>query len=77
MELIMNTSQTYVKILRWGIFISLFLPLIIFSQYISPFHFGKMVVFNGTKTRNFISRLWADFKRIHPSKSWFRSPCEP
>lgn len=41
----MNISQTYVKILRWGIFISLFLPLVIFSQYISPFHFGKMIVF--------------------------------
>jgi O-antigen ligase len=41
----MNSGQLYVKILRWGIFISLFLPLVIFSQYISPFHFGKMVVF--------------------------------
>jgi O-antigen ligase/predicted Zn-dependent protease len=41
----MNISGTYVKILRWGIFISAFLPLVIFSQYISPFHFGKMVIF--------------------------------
>ncbi|MFZ5559770.1 MAG: tetratricopeptide repeat protein [Patescibacteria group bacterium] len=41
----MNASDTYVKILRWGIFISLFLPLVIFSQYLSPFHFGKMIVF--------------------------------
>jgi len=41
----MNTSKTYVKILQWGIFISLFLPLVVFSQYLSPFHFGKMVVF--------------------------------
>jgi len=41
----MNISETYVKILRWGIFVSLFLPLVIFSQYLSPFHFGKMVVF--------------------------------
>jgi tetratricopeptide (TPR) repeat protein len=41
----MNLSQVYVKILRWGIFVSLFLPLVIFSQYLSPFHFGKMVVF--------------------------------
>jgi len=42
---LMNISNMYVKILRWGIFISLFSPLIIFSQYLSPFHFGKMVVF--------------------------------
>lgn len=41
----METSQTYVKILRWGIFVSLFIPLIIFSQYLSPFHFGKMICF--------------------------------
>lgn len=41
----MNTSEIYIKILRWGIFISLFLPLVIFSQYLSPFHFGKMIVF--------------------------------
>lgn len=41
----MDISGTYVKILRWGIFISLFIPLVIFSQYLSPFHFGKMVVF--------------------------------
>jgi len=41
----MNTSQIYVKLLRWGIFISLFLPLVIFSQHLSPFHFGKIIVF--------------------------------
>ena len=41
----MENSSFYVKILRWGIFISLFLPLVIFSQYISPFHFGKMIIF--------------------------------
>ena len=41
----MRSSEIYVKLLRWGIFVSLFLPLIIFSQYLSPFHFGKMVIF--------------------------------
>jgi len=41
----MENPSLYVKILKWGIFISLFLPLVIFSQYISPFHFGKMIVF--------------------------------
>jgi len=38
-------SDYFAKILRWGIFVSLFVPLIIFSQYLSPFHFGKMIVF--------------------------------
>ena len=43
----MNTtlSGVFIKVLRGGIFISLFLPLVIFSQYLSPFHFGKMIVF--------------------------------
>ncbi len=41
----MKASEIYLKLLRWGIFASLFLPLVIFSQYISPFHFGKMVLF--------------------------------
>lgn len=38
-------SDVYLKILRWGIFVSLFIPLVIFSQYLSPFHFGKVIVF--------------------------------
>ncbi len=33
------------KILRWGVYLTAFVPLIIFSQYLSPFHFGKVVVF--------------------------------
>ena len=41
----MKTSELFVKTLKWGIYISLFLPLIIFSQHLSPFHFGKMVIF--------------------------------
>ena len=41
----MTLSETFAKILRWGIFVSLFIPLVIFSQYLSPFHFGKMIVF--------------------------------
>ena len=41
----MRSSELYLKLLRWGIYISLFVPLIIFSEFISPFHFGKAVVF--------------------------------
>ncbi len=33
------------KILKYFIYAAAFMPLIIFSQYISPFHFGKVVVF--------------------------------
>ncbi len=42
---LMRASEIYLKLLRWGIFVSLFIPLIIFSQYLSPFHFGKMIIF--------------------------------
>ncbi|MEK7154229.1 MAG: O-antigen ligase family protein, partial [Patescibacteria group bacterium] len=31
--------------LRYAIYIAVFVPLVIFSQFISPFHFGKVVVF--------------------------------
>jgi len=41
----MSSNEIYAKILKWGIFISLFLPLVIFSQYLSPFHFGKVIIF--------------------------------
>jgi len=41
----MNLSENFAKLLRWGIFVSLFLPLVIFSQYLSPFHFGKVIIF--------------------------------
>lgn len=34
-----------VKIIKYCIYASAFVPLIIFSQFISPFHFGKVVVF--------------------------------
>lgn len=33
------------KILKYLIYVAAFVPLIIFSQYISPFHFGKVVIF--------------------------------
>lgn len=33
------------KLLRFGIYLTAFVPLIIFSDFISPFHFGKVVVF--------------------------------
>ncbi len=34
-----------VKFLRFGIYLTAFVPLIIFRDFISPFHFGKVVVF--------------------------------
>ena len=33
------------KLLRWGIYLTAVVPLVIFPQFISPFHFGKVVVF--------------------------------
>ncbi len=38
-------SHWIAKFLRYAIYITAFVPLIIFSQFISPFHFGKVVVF--------------------------------
>ncbi len=38
-------NSLLVKILKYAIYSVAFIPLIIFSQFISPFHFGKIVVF--------------------------------
>lgn len=40
-----KTQPKLLKLIRYGIFLTAFIPLIIFSQFISPFHFGKAVVF--------------------------------
>ena len=46
---VMQTRTTkesnLVKFLRFGIYLAVFVPLIIFKDFISPFHFGKVVVF--------------------------------
>lgn len=34
-----------VKFLRFGIYLTAFIPLIIWKDFISPFHFGKVVIF--------------------------------
>ncbi|MEK7615705.1 MAG: O-antigen ligase family protein [Patescibacteria group bacterium] len=39
------TSQQLEKIVRWGIYSCALIPLIIFKEFFSPFHFGKVVVF--------------------------------
>ena len=36
---------TLVKILKYGIYATAFVPLVIFKDFISPFHFGKVIVF--------------------------------
>ena len=41
----MNKNPLLATILKYAIYACAFMPLIIFSQYISPFHFGKVVVF--------------------------------
>ena len=33
------------KFVRFGIYLTAIVPLIIFKDFISPFHFGKVVVF--------------------------------
>lgn len=41
-----SSSATIQTILRWGIYACAFLvPLLIFKDYLSPFHFGKVIVF--------------------------------
>jgi tetratricopeptide (TPR) repeat protein len=51
------------KILKYCIYAVAFIPLIIFSQYVSPFHFGKMVVFRSVVELMFalyLILIWQD-----------------
>ena len=40
----MNNEPTLAKWLRWLIYTAALIPLVIFAQYISPFHFGKVIL---------------------------------
>lgn len=40
-----KTEKIYLKILHWGIFLSIFTPLILYPQFLSMFHFPKLIVF--------------------------------
>lgn len=42
-----TTESNFAKFLRYGIYLTALVPLIIFKDFISPFHFGKVVVFRG------------------------------
>ncbi len=41
----MFNPQRLAKILKFLVYAAAFMPLVIFSQFMSPFHFGKVVVF--------------------------------
>ncbi len=41
-----NTEESIVvRLLRYGVYAMAFIPLVIFSEFLSPFHFGKVIVF--------------------------------
>lgn len=69
----MKEEHILAKIIRWGLYSSAIIPLIIFKEYISPFHFGKVVVF-----RSVIEVLLAMFlvlvlvdRSYRPKLDWF------
>lgn len=41
----MKQSPLLARVLRYGLYVLAIVPLVIFSQFISPFHFGKVIVF--------------------------------
>ena len=40
-----RAEQLYLKVLRYGLFLCAFTPLILYSQFLSIFHFPKVIVF--------------------------------
>jgi O-antigen ligase len=41
----MSKESWIVKFLRYGLYVVAFVPLVIFNDFLSPFHFGKVLVF--------------------------------
>jgi len=68
----MNNEPGLAKWLRWLIYASALVPLIIFSQYMSPFHFGKVVVFRSivqVMVALYLLLIWRDrsyLPKSHP-----------
>lgn len=44
-QVIQSNTKTLETVLRWGIYAVALVPLIIFKDFLSPFHFGKVIVF--------------------------------
>src|SRR3989344_5992447 len=40
-----NVKAGLENIVKYGIYLTVLIPLVIFSEFISPFHFGKVLVF--------------------------------
>ena len=59
----MTTTNRLAVLLRYCIYGLAFVPLIIFSQYISPFHFGKIIVFRSVieiMATLYLILIWGD-----------------
>ena len=64
------------KILKYGVYVVAFVPLVIFSQFISPFHFGKVIVFRTIMEVLFVFYavlVWRDRSYLPKRDSIFRS----
>ena len=62
-----------VKFLRFGIYLSVFVPLIIFRDFISPFHFGKVFVFP-SMARHSCASPGKTFVNIKPDFGGYLTP---
>lgn len=56
-------EQQIAKLLRWLVYASALIPLVIFSQFLSPFHFGKVIVFRSivqVMLGGYLLLIWRD-----------------
>lgn len=61
------------KILKWGLYFVALIPLIIFEDFLSPFHFGKVVVFRALVEIMAVLYLWLILsdRRYLPKANFF------
>ena len=69
---IKSTENLYLKICRWGIFLSVFTPLVLYSQLMAMFHFPKVIVFRSIIEiiLIFFILLILGSRRYRPKWSW-------
>src|SRR3989344_1098124 len=70
----MTKESILAKILRYLIYAAAFTPLIIFSQFMSPFHFGKVVVFRSLveiMVVFYLLLIWRDWSYLQKTNKIF------
>ena len=66
------SENIFVRILKYGLYLVALIPLVIFNDFISPFHFGKVIVFRSILEILLVFYLiliWRDRRYLPPTNN--------